>query len=353
VSRRPEARGSVGAIRAGLLALWALGLLLPACARAATLSIRHRDNGDLVLLEGKLELADDEAFAKLVDGLDHAIVVLNSPGGNLVAGLAIGRLVRLRAFATAVPDDAMCASACALAWLGGTTRYLGSRSALGFHAASVMHGRQAVETGVGNALIGSYLARLGLSERAVVYITAAKPSDIQWLHPDDAKAVGIEFAMLPTGRGQGHERPEPAAGEAEPTAPQTAEAAAARYADLFFAHWSESNAAALRFYARIYAPSVNYRGTAIPREQIMDEKRRYVERWPTRVYLVRPGSVRAECDARLCTVTGDVAWDCRSAERRAETTGLATFTIQLSIPKQGNVQVAGEWGEVIARSVSP
>ncbi len=308
-----------------------------------------------MLLDGKLELADGEAFAKLVDGMDHAVVVLNSPGGNLVAGLAIGRLVRLRAFATAVPDDALCASACALAWLGGTKRYLGPHSALGFHAAAVMHRGQAVESGVGNALIGSYLAQLGLSERAVIYITTPKPSDIQWLHPDDAKAVGIDFAILSAGREDGREQPGRAPAEAEHGAPDAPETAAARYADLFFAHWSESNEAALRFYARIYAPSVNFRGTAIPRDQVMDEKRRYVERWPTRIYLIRPGSLRAECDegARLCTVTGDVAWDCRSAERRAETTGLATFTIQLRIPKEGDVQVAGEWGEVIARSVSP
>ena len=140
---------AVVAIRRAMSAVWAFVLLAPLAAKPATLSISHSEAGDRVSVEGKLELADGPAFAKLADGLNQAVISLNSPGGNLVAGLAIGRLVRLRGFATAVPDRALCASACALAWLGGKTRYLGPHSALGFHGAAVMSRGQAVESSVG------------------------------------------------------------------------------------------------------------------------------------------------------------------------------------------------------------
>ena len=191
-----------------------------------------------------------------------------------------------------------------------------------------------------------------MSESAVIYITTPKPSDIQWLHPDDARAVGIEFAMLPNGRGEEQERLERGGGGGATTPARTPETAAARYADFFFAHWSESNEAALRFFEHVYSPSINFRGTPISRAEVMDEKRRYVERWPTRVYLVRPAA---------CGPTARAARAC--ARSQAKSLGIAgartdgrkrsaspPSPIQLTIGENGDVQVAGEWGDVVARS---
>jgi hypothetical protein len=44
---------------------------------------------------------------------------------------------------------------------------------IGFHAAYIEKAGRASESGVGNALVGSYLTQIGLSENAVVYITQA------------------------------------------------------------------------------------------------------------------------------------------------------------------------------------
>jgi hypothetical protein len=40
---------------------------------------------------------------------------------------------------------------------------------------------RASESGVGNALVGSYLTQIGLSETAVVYITQAAPTELTLL----------------------------------------------------------------------------------------------------------------------------------------------------------------------------
>src|ERR687885_212503 len=78
------------------------------------------------------------------------------------------------------PAGGRCASACALAWLGGTPRVMVQGSAVGFHAAYTVEGGQAATSGAGNALIGAYLAGLGLRDRAIVYITMARPDQMTW-----------------------------------------------------------------------------------------------------------------------------------------------------------------------------
>jgi hypothetical protein len=57
----------------------------------------------------------------------------------LVAGIDIGKAIRLKDFETAVVSNknskTICASACALAWLGGTRRFMSATARIGFHAA--------------------------------------------------------------------------------------------------------------------------------------------------------------------------------------------------------------------------
>ena len=67
---------------------------------------------------------------------------------------------------------------------------MGSNAQIGFHAAS--NGVTHEVTSSGNALIGAYLNKLGLSEQAVVYITDPSPQSIRWLSLSDAQAFGIE-----------------------------------------------------------------------------------------------------------------------------------------------------------------
>ena len=44
---------------------------------------------------------------------------------------------------------------------------------IGFRAVSFNQGGRAMEPGMGNALLDSYLARIGLSDRVIMYITQA------------------------------------------------------------------------------------------------------------------------------------------------------------------------------------
>jgi hypothetical protein len=153
-------------------------------------------NLTFIVLDGELNLGDDRAFANYAVQNDSAVVVLNSPGGNLIAGIEIGKAIRLKGFPTLVPAGFRCVSACALAWLGGKQRFMGMGATVGFHAAYV--GGSSSPDSVGNAFVGAYLSQLGLSLMAIEYITEAPPLDMQWLTFADAEKVGIDVEEFPS-----------------------------------------------------------------------------------------------------------------------------------------------------------
>src|SRR5262245_48035062 len=152
----------------------------------------------MVGVEGKLEFGDIDTFRAKVASLPAAgtSVAFRSKGGRLLTGIRIGTLIRAKRFATVVPDAAECASACALAWLGGTRRFVGADAKIGFHAAYVMRDGGPTESGPGNAIVGAYLNQLGLSEKAIFYVTQAVPTTMQWMSLQDAAEHGISVASL-------------------------------------------------------------------------------------------------------------------------------------------------------------
>jgi hypothetical protein len=83
-------------------------------------------------------------------GQDHDdlnfIVCMNSPGGSLADGIAIGKLFKDNFFGTFVPQGAECLSACAVAFMHGTVgayeyflnhRMMHPSARVGFHAPSL------------------------------------------------------------------------------------------------------------------------------------------------------------------------------------------------------------------------
>jgi len=85
----------------------------------------------------------------------------------------------------ALADGTTCNSACALAWLGGKERFMGKDSNIGFHAARV--GTTHEISSVGNAMIGAYLAQVGIKEMAAIaFLTKAPPESMERLDLSNA-----------------------------------------------------------------------------------------------------------------------------------------------------------------------
>jgi hypothetical protein len=329
-----------------------------------------------------IESEDGQRFADAIKGVQKAIVLLTSNGGDLDSGLAIGRAIRNNNFTTGVPDGAQCASACALAWLGGTTRYMARGGRIGFHAAYVEGQGGPRESGVGNALVGAYLNGLGLAEKAVIYMTSPAPNDIHWLTVEEARTIGIEVAVLPpqfeptnrpdrpdpdrrpparppavappltTETDHGTQPIRPGGGRPPPATRTVSRQKAMEFIGGYFDHWSDLDSRAMEFIEDLYADSVDFYGKPTTRPAIVDVKQKFVERWPIRVYTVRPDSIRIACDPNGtdCVIEGLVDWECLNPRRGMRSVGLSDFVIGATFTSSGSVTVYREAGKVLSKS---
>src|SRR5262249_54735065 len=140
-------------------------------SRAATISVIPGPDSAIISVEGRLTNDDGDQFLEKTKALGKAVVVLGGPGGSVKAGITIGHAIRLKRFHSVVLER--CASACALAWLGGTPRSVAPGAQVGFHAA---FDQTKQVTSSGNALVGAYLTNMRLPYKAVIYITQAAPT---------------------------------------------------------------------------------------------------------------------------------------------------------------------------------
>lgn len=113
------------------------------------------------------------------------MVYLQSPGGDLVSAIALGRLIRHASLSTRV--DGSCASACVLVELGGVYRTGFGR--FGLHrpyATSYSDSLEAARTKVrqANALVAAYLTEMGIPARLLDVMNATPPDEIEWLYGD-------------------------------------------------------------------------------------------------------------------------------------------------------------------------
>jgi hypothetical protein len=167
-----------------------LSLIRPALA--AEISTSPPINGvTVIFLKGTIERGDANTFDRISSGKQKVLVALSSPGGGITEAFAIGAKIRISGFATTVMDE--CASACGLIWLSAARRYLNADARVGFHAAYAMQNGTPIETGMGNAEIGAFLAHLGLSREAIEFVTIAPPDGVRWLTMEDAQRLGISI----------------------------------------------------------------------------------------------------------------------------------------------------------------
>jgi hypothetical protein len=152
---------------------------------------------NVIYISGEIDKDDADKFKQITSVVTgRTVVFLDSKGGSAMDGLYIGEYIRYKGYSTAVGDNTECASACGLIWLAGKSRYLGTSTRVGFHAAYTVSGHDATESGVANAVIGGYLTKLGLSYQAIVFATVAPPDEIKWLNQDDARRIGIQYTGL-------------------------------------------------------------------------------------------------------------------------------------------------------------
>jgi hypothetical protein len=97
--------------------------------------LRLLRNGAELELGGGMPFGTADALKTMLDAAPGVKVLhLNSVGGRVSEGFQIYEIVRDRKLATYTATD--CVSACTIAFLGGSERYLSNKARLGFHSLS-------------------------------------------------------------------------------------------------------------------------------------------------------------------------------------------------------------------------
>lgn len=130
-----------------------------------------------LVVNGDLEFGTTRAVKAALDAKHGAqIVRLESRGGRVAEGLALGRLLRDRGLTTLVSGE--CSSACVTAFAGGERRVITPTARLGLHSAGG-RGSNAASIGEANRRSDEFIASRGVDWR-VLEMGAAVAHDAIW-----------------------------------------------------------------------------------------------------------------------------------------------------------------------------
>jgi hypothetical protein len=153
----------------------------------------------VVYLDGAIDDGAPDRLSNALDGIDRKIAVwLNSPGGNLFAGMQLGRIMRKHGasthivnYRTLLPGE--CYSACSLAFLGGVYRFNDNGARYGVHRQSLA-GSSAGARDLAPDLTGairSYVRQMGVDARLLDLWMKAASDEMYLLSQQQAKDLRV------------------------------------------------------------------------------------------------------------------------------------------------------------------
>jgi len=171
-----------------------------------------------ILAEGVVERDSGAKFSRFLENPQAhshklppaATVVFDSPGGNLVGGMELGRVIRANKLQTALAsgyaqiykgdmgervflNSAICASACSLAFVGGVRRKLEDDARFGIHQFSGNRGSVGDgATQVTIVILAAYLEEMGIDRQLLDVASLISASQMHWLTPQQARQLRVD-----------------------------------------------------------------------------------------------------------------------------------------------------------------
>lgn len=170
------------------------------------LPIKIAGNAWFLFLDGRIDSDTPQRFQRYIEQNNvppRSHVIINSPGGNLFAGIELGRIFRKHGYSLDVGKKSLtfkkrfdmevggCFSSCAIAYLGGEFRYLKVGSRYGVHrfAFTKQSGADVDIAQVASAEIISYIRSMDVDVELFRLSTIAASSDMN--EPDRATLVRL------------------------------------------------------------------------------------------------------------------------------------------------------------------
>ncbi len=162
-----------------------------------------------ILASGEIVSGDTDRLKSVLASLPvrkNTALYLSSPGGNLYEGMRLGLFFRTNGIKTVIEGASDCASACAIAFFGGTDRNgktwrsSSSNSRLGFHAFTSNDNTQLNSDDVQH--IVSDLLSYGKTVDAPIELLisgfATASNNIYWVPQQDVCNLGIKLWSVET-----------------------------------------------------------------------------------------------------------------------------------------------------------
>jgi hypothetical protein len=170
--------------------------------------IQPKAAGDIpeVFIDGYIHRTTVDAFRKngFLNDRKVGFIYFNSHGGDLIAAMELGGLIRERGFSTRIgvwngpktnPRPGYCESACPFAFAGGVFRLMDGDSKLGVHQfflASGVAGSTDMATGqITSTLLANHLTNLGIDLRVMEIAARAPPDTMNYLSPLEAYEMNL------------------------------------------------------------------------------------------------------------------------------------------------------------------
>lgn len=172
-----------------------------------------------VLAEGVITSKTPQRFRNFMatDGGRVRMISFNSNGGDLIAAMQLGEEIRKRKLDSyqtrqhtqviyqngrptlderIIVTDAVCASACFLAFLGGTARVIEPDALLGvhqFYGSRLDLGQSATQTL--SVIVSDYIESMGVSRQVLDIASLVPPDRMHWLTEQELKTLRVDTSV--------------------------------------------------------------------------------------------------------------------------------------------------------------
>ena len=107
-------------------------------------------------------------------------------------------------------------------------------------------------------------------------------------------------------------------------------------AERYLQIWSSNNASPIAGVPYMYGPTVTFYGQRYTQAQLIAEKRRAIQQWPSRRYVHRPGTMQITCNgpAQKCAARSTIDFEVRNDRRGTAKQGSAKFDLGISFAER-------------------
>jgi hypothetical protein len=118
----------------------------------------------------------------------------------------------------------------------------------------------------------------------------------------------------------------------------------------YLSYWSRNNTVDRESMETFYESSIEFYGRPASLENVMAEKRRFVQRWPVRAYTAFPETVRTTCHRQdnVCRVTGKFSFTASDPRSGRSSRGTGLLTLEIAFDG-GRPLIAAETSNVLSR----